>query len=52
MLTDLPAQTLITGTDSDTFLPLAGCEEALSVGCGRLVGDPRFPHDGTVTGTR
>ncbi len=44
VLMDLPAQTLITGTDSDTFLPLAGCAEAFGVGGGLLVADPRFLH--------
>jgi DNA replication and repair protein RecF len=52
VLMDLPAQTLITGTDSDTFLPLAGCAEAFGVGGGLLVADPRFLHAGPVTGTR
>lgn len=42
-LAALPAQTLITGTDADTFLPLAGVAEALAVHDGALHHDPRFP---------
>lgn len=42
-LVRLPAQTLITGTDAETFLPLAGHAEALRTGEGVLVPDPRFP---------
>jgi DNA replication and repair protein RecF len=42
-LVRLPAQTLITGTDADTFLPLAGHAEALRTGGGLLHPDPRFP---------
>jgi DNA replication and repair protein RecF len=40
----LPAQTLITGTDADTFLPLAGVAEGLRVNGGKLLPDQRFPH--------
>ncbi|MDR3539217.1 MAG: DNA replication/repair protein RecF [Acetobacteraceae bacterium] len=42
-LVRLPAQTLITGTDAETFLPLAGHAEALRTGGGSLQADPRFP---------
>jgi DNA replication and repair protein RecF len=42
-LTRLPAQTLITGTDAETFLPLAGRAEGLLTGEGKLRPDPRFP---------
>ena len=38
----LPAQTIITGTDSETFLPLAGCAEAFATGDGMLQPDGRF----------
>ncbi len=38
----LPAQALITGTDAETFLPLAGTAEGLRTGDGRLMPDPRF----------
>jgi DNA replication and repair protein RecF len=41
-LASLPAQTLITGTDAETFLPLAGVAEALQTGGGTLRADPRF----------
>ncbi len=40
----LPAQTLITGTDADTFLPLAGVAEGLRVHGGKLLPDRRFPQ--------
>jgi len=40
----LPAQTLITGTDADTFLPLAGVAEGLRVQGGKLLPDQRFPQ--------
>jgi DNA replication and repair protein RecF len=43
-MTTLPAQTLITGTDADTFLPLAGVAEGLRVHGGKLLPDQRFPH--------
>ncbi len=39
----LPAQTLITGTDAETFLPLAGVAEGLRVHAGKLRPDARFP---------
>jgi DNA replication and repair protein RecF len=39
----LPAQTLITGTDAETFLPLAGHAEGLRVRGGELLPDQRFP---------
>lgn len=38
----LPAQTLLTGTDAETFLPLADEAEALRTGDGLLIPDPRF----------
>jgi DNA replication and repair protein RecF len=39
-----PAQTLITGTDAEAFLPLAGVAEGLSVHGGKLLPDRRFPQ--------
>lgn len=39
----LPAQTLITGTDAEVFLPLSGIAEGLRVHGGELLPDPRFP---------
>ena len=42
-LARLPAQTLITGTDAETFLPLAGRAEGLLTGGGKLQPDTRFP---------
>ena len=42
-LVELPAQTLITGTDAETFLPLAGIAEGLRVHGGELSPDARFP---------
>jgi len=49
-LAKLPAQTLITGTDVDIFLPLAGVAEALLVHGGELRPDKRFPlPESTVT---
>jgi len=42
-MADLPAQTLITGTDAETFLPLAGTAEGLRVIDGELRPDTRFP---------
>ena len=42
-LVQLPAQTLITGTDAETFLPLAGIAEGLRVHGGELLPDERFP---------
>ena len=38
-LARLPAQTLITGTDAETFLPLAGIAEGLRVHGGELLPD-------------
>lgn len=40
----LPAQTLITGTDAETFMPLAGSAEGLRVHGGELLPDARFPQ--------
>ena len=42
-LTRLPAQALLTGTDAEPFLPLAGRAEGLLTGGGRLQPDMRFP---------
>jgi DNA replication and repair protein RecF len=39
----LPAQTLIAGTDAETFLPLAGHAAGLRVQGGELLPDERFP---------
>jgi DNA replication and repair protein RecF len=39
----LPVQTLITGTDADTFLPLAGFAEGFRVHGGKILPDTRFP---------
>ncbi len=54
-LARLPAQTLITGTDMETFLPLKGVAEGLIVRGGELLPDVRFPApesvDAPVTGT-
>ena len=41
-LAALPAQTLLSGTDAETFLPLAEVAEALRVRDGRLEPDARF----------
>ncbi|MBV9776895.1 MAG: AAA family ATPase, partial [Acetobacteraceae bacterium] len=41
-ITLLPAQVLMTGTDAETFLPLAGRAEGLRTGGGALAPDPRF----------
>ena len=41
-LAALPAQTLLSGTDAETFLPLAEAAEALRVGDGGLARDARF----------
>jgi len=41
-LATLPAQTLITGTDIETFMPLAGAAEGLLVRGGELLPDGRF----------
>lgn len=49
-LAALRAQTLITGTDAETFLPLAGVAEGMRTGGGELHPDTRFsPPDSTVT---
>ena len=54
-LAALPAQTLITGTDAETFLPLAGAAEGLAVVGGKLLPDRRFlpaePAETPVAGT-
>ena len=42
-LEKLPAQTLMTGTDAATFLPLAGVAEGLRVHAGKLQPDACFP---------
>jgi DNA replication and repair protein RecF len=42
-LRELQSQTLITGTDAETFLPLAGHAEGLRVLGGKLLPDGRFP---------
>jgi DNA replication and repair protein RecF len=42
-LADLPAQTLITGTDAEVFTPLAGTAEGLQVRAGELLPDAHFP---------
>jgi DNA replication and repair protein RecF len=42
-LVQLRTQTLITGTDIETFQPLIGHAEALRTGGGALWSDPRFP---------
>ena len=41
-LVQLPAQTLITGTDAETFRPLAGIAEGLRVHGGELLPDAHF----------
>jgi DNA replication and repair protein RecF len=41
-LARLPAQTLITGTDSETFAPLLGAAELLRTGDGKLVSASGF----------
>jgi DNA replication and repair protein RecF len=43
-LVRLPAQTLITGTDAETFLPIAGHAEGMHVHSGELLPDRRFPQ--------
>jgi DNA replication and repair protein RecF len=46
----LPAQTLITGTDAETFMPLAGSADGLRVHGGKLLPDACFPQpDAAVT---
>ena len=52
VLVALPAQTIVTGTDAETFLPLADTAEAFAVGGGSLVPDTRFVHAAPVPGTR
>jgi DNA replication and repair protein RecF len=47
VLTDLPAQIIITGTDADTFLPLSDRAEAFATGGGGLHRDARFLHPET-----
>jgi DNA replication and repair protein RecF len=42
VLASLQAQTIITGTDADIFLPLAAHAEAYATGDGILLADPRF----------
>ena len=46
VLQSLPAQTVITGSDAETFLPLARRAEALATGGGRPDPDPRFIRPG------
>jgi DNA replication and repair protein RecF len=48
-LAQLPAQSLITGTDAETFLPLAGVAEGLRVLGGELLPDRRFLHPELAT---
>jgi DNA replication and repair protein RecF len=48
VLASLPAQTVVTGTDADIFLPLAGHAEALAAGGGDLQPDRRFLHRETA----
>jgi DNA replication and repair protein RecF len=45
----LPAQTLITGTDAETFLPLADAAEGLAIHDGKLLPDARFLPTESVT---
>ena len=56
VLSSLPAQTVITGTDADTFLPLAEHAEAFALHDGLLHPDRRFLHPAgagsPVTGAR
>jgi DNA replication and repair protein RecF len=47
VLSASPAQTIITGTDGDTFLPLADQAEAFAVSDSQLHRDGRFLHPGT-----
>ncbi|HEX4369549.1 MAG TPA: DNA replication/repair protein RecF [Rhodopila sp.] len=42
VLSSLQAQTIVTGTDADTFLPLAEQAEAFATGGGGLLPDRRF----------
>ena len=48
VLVELPAQAIVTGTDAETFLPLADQAEAFAVGGGTLVPDMRFVHAAPV----
>jgi DNA replication and repair protein RecF len=41
-LEHLPVQTLITGTDAETFMPLSGVAEGMRVHGGKLLPDARF----------
>ena len=41
-LRESPAQVVMTGTDAETFLPLAGCAEAWRAGQGGLTREPGF----------
>lgn len=50
VLISLPAQTVVTGTDADTFLPLTAHAEALATGDGGLHPDGRFLRPETDTG--
>ena len=45
-LADGPAQAFLTGTDSETFAPLAGIAETLVAGDGTLRSDPKMPAAG------
>ena len=47
-LAALPAQVLLTGTDSETFAPLRGIAEGFRTGGGGLRPDPGFPASGAV----
>ncbi len=47
VLRSLPAQTVVTGTDADTFLPLAEHAEAFATAAGGLHRDERFLHPET-----
>jgi len=49
-LARLPAQTVLTGTDAEPFLPLSGVAEGLRVTAGELLADARFlPSESTAT---
>jgi DNA replication and repair protein RecF len=52
VLESLPAQTVVTGTDIEPFLPLAGHAEAFATGDGGLYPDRRFLHAGPVPDAR
>ena len=47
-LVRLPAQTLITGTDAEAFLPIAEVAEGLRVHGGKLLTDKRFSSVGSA----